>query len=197
MSGVIDSLFGITVPHGRLLECIAGLEEALGALRETPYHAILGKDFLHLSEAAAGYIADVYRRASLESNVKAMYCEMNGFEINPDLWYFNGFTYDIEGDLWDLTFDPDWLADWNYAEEDGFVLTGLEQVQDAFARLYCDASQPLSVRLAGELAEHLVIARFNELIGAAHGEAKIISPDLETIPIFSTAHDWDMIYPST
>lgn len=38
MFGVISNAFGLMVPHGKLSECIALLEEGMQALSRTPYH---------------------------------------------------------------------------------------------------------------------------------------------------------------
>ena len=115
---------------------------------------------------------------------------MNGFETNPDLWFFNGFAYEKEGDIR----DPDWLSDWAADEEEGFILTGMETLQRAFAEICADERQPLAVQLAGELAEHLVNARYMELIAKAHARAKSALKALRGLPVFATAHDWDTVH---
>jgi hypothetical protein len=195
MSGVVHSLFSLTVPHGKLHECIRSLEGGLRSVKETNYHAVLGRDFLHHLEDAAKFIADFYRSANRKGPIGAMYFEMNGFTINPDRWYFNGFAYEKGGDIWDLTWNTDWLTPWD-RETEQFTLTGMESIQSAFGKLFCDEKQPLGVKLAGEITEHLLVARFNELIGAAHKLAKQMCPQLDGFPILSTAHDWDRLFPS-
>src|SRR5262245_44178720 len=93
MSGVVSNQFGLMVPHGKLAECIAFLEEGMNALRKTPYHQVLSRDFLHQTDSAAEYMVNFHRKASAKMNVAALYFEMNGFTINPDRWYFDGFAY--------------------------------------------------------------------------------------------------------
>ncbi len=88
MSNPVQSLFGITVPHGKLLECIASLEEGLRCVKETAFHSVLGSDFLHHTDAVAQFISEFYRSASQDHSIGAMYFEMNGFEINPGRWFF-------------------------------------------------------------------------------------------------------------
>ena len=195
MSGAIETLFGLSVPHGKLAECIASLQDGLRSIRETPYHTVLGRDFLHHLDDVAQLIVEFQRGSSLNSSLGAMYFEMNGFTINPGRWYFNGFGYEKGGDIWELTWDTDWLNPWDTETAD-FTLTGMEPVQSAFADLYCDETQPLGVKLAGEVTEYLVVARFNELIGAAHRVAKDSCPELDGFPILSTAHEWDTLHPS-
>jgi hypothetical protein len=196
MRGVVHSLFALSIPHGKLQQCIRALEEGLRGVRETPYHAILGRDFLHHREEVARFVGEFFKSARSDGPVGAMYFEMNGFTINPDRWYFNGFGYRTGGNIWELTWDLGWLTPWD-VETDEFTLSGMETVQNAFAQLYCDENQPLSVTLAAELAEHIVVARFNELVGEAHKLAKENCLDLAGLPILSTAHDWDVLSPST
>ena len=195
MLGVVNEMFGLTVPHGKLPECIRSLEDGLRSIKDTPYHAILGRDFLHHLEDATTFVADFYRAASQNGPIRAMYFEINGFTINPGRWYFTGFGYEKGGDIWKLTWNTDWLTPWDH-ETDEFTLAGMEQVQRAFAKLYCDEKQPLGVKLAGEVTEHLVVARFNELIAAAHRLAKEECPQLNGLPVLSTAHEWNTLSPS-
>lgn len=186
----ISTHFRLTAPHGHLVDCIASLEEALSAMRDTAYHRVLGRDFLSHTREAAEYLVDFHRSACANGTVSALYFEVNGFTINPDLWYFDGFAYSTAGDIWDL----DWLASWDSSTEEPFSLHGMETVQEAFADLYLSDDQPLSVSLAGELAEHLVTARYMQLIAAAHEYAKRNYAPLQGLTILSTAHDWDTVH---
>ncbi|HEV8595221.1 MAG TPA: hypothetical protein VGR51_06795, partial [Thermoplasmata archaeon] len=124
--GVVYNHFDLLVHDGRLKECIASLEDCLRSLRETPYHAVLGRNFLGQTDAAVEYIGSFFETTSKTIQVKALYFEMNGFEINPEEWYFNGFAFKEVGDL-------DWLSAWDGEPGEDFVLTGMEPVQKAFA----------------------------------------------------------------
>jgi hypothetical protein len=57
-----------------------------------------------------------------------------------------------------------------------------------------DQKQPLGVKLAEEVAEHLVTVRFMELVAAAHKHANRRYPGLRGLPILATAHDWDDVH---
>lgn len=191
MYGAISNTFALMVPHGELDACIKCLEEGMQALRKSPYHAVLGRNFLHHSDAAAEYLVEFHRTASAKIEVAAMYFEMNGFTINPDRWYFDGFAYKAAGDPWEL----EWLAHWDAdTGNDQFTLTGMESVQEAFANCYCDEAQPLSVKMAAELADHLVNARFMQLMAAAHGVSKRKYKALDGMPVLATAHDWGVVH---
>jgi hypothetical protein len=193
MPNVISDEFGMKVPHGKLDACIASLEEALGCVRKTPFHHVLGRDFLDQTDAAANYLIDFHSQARAKQKVAACYFEMNGFTINWDRWYCDGFAFKKAGDLWEL----EWLASWDIVTEAQFTLEGLEPVQKAFADLdRANWKGPLSLRIAAELAEHLVTARFMELIAAAHKAAKRRYKPLKGLPILATAHDWDIVHES-
>jgi len=191
MGGVVGGIFGRMVPHGELNPCIELLEEGMNALRKTPFHDVLGRDFLHQTSTVAKYMIDFHRTSIEKINVAALYFEMNGFTINPDRWYFDGFAYKTAEDVWEL----EWLAHWDAdTDSDSFTLTGMESVQEAFALYYCDESQPLSVKMAAELADHLVTARFMQLIAAAHALTKQTDNMLDGLPVLATAHDWDVVH---
>ncbi len=188
MSGVTATQFGLMVPHGQLDRCIMFLEDGLRCLNSTPYHLVLGKSFLNQAEDLAEWIADFSRKADAASiGLAALYLEMNGFTINPDEWHCHLFGYKTAGDVWDL----DWLSSWDAENRGCFVLRGMENVQQAFANLYGVEDQPLGVRLAEEVTEHLVTVRFMQLVAAAHELAKAKFSGLDGMPVIATVHDWD------
>ncbi len=82
MPNVIQELFGMSVPHGKLSDCIHELKEGLRSVQETAYHRILGRDFLHHLEDAAEFLSAFFRATTQTAPIGAMYFEMNGFEIN-------------------------------------------------------------------------------------------------------------------
>jgi hypothetical protein len=191
MSGVVSAQFSLMVPHGRLEECITFLEDGLHALAPTPYHRVLGKSFLHLSSELGDWIAEFSLKAG-EANLQlaALYLEMNGFAINADTWFCNLFGYKTAGDVWNL----EWLASWDAENRGNFILRGMEDVQQAFADLFADENQPLGFRLAEEVTEHLVTARFMQLVAAAHQDAKSKLQALDGTAVLATAHDWDTVH---
>jgi hypothetical protein len=116
---------------------------------------------------------------------------MNGFTNNTDEWRCHLFGYKRAGDIWDLG----WLSSWD-AEPNPhrcFVLEGMESLQEAFAELFVDDRQP-SVKLAGEITQYLVTARFMQLVAAAHKTARRRYPGLKNLPVLATAHDWYIVH---
>ncbi len=191
MSGVVSTQFGLMVPHGKLAACIAYLEDGLRSLKRTPYHRVLGKDFLRQTDDLAEAIIDFHKKAGgAKWKPAAVYLEMNGFTINPEQWHCDLFGYKKAGDVWEL----DWLSEWDAEWDECFVLRGMESVQEAFAELFLDDERPLGVKLAEEVAEHLVTARFMELVAAAHKTAKRRYAGVKGLPVLATAHDWDTVH---
>jgi hypothetical protein len=191
MSGTVHTHFDLMVPHGKLRKCISFLEDGMRSLKRSPYHRVIGKDFLPLANDLGKWIIDFHQKAT-DANLKpsAFYLEMNGFAINPDGWHCNIFGYKTAGDVWDL----DWLSASDFRREECFELSGMESVQKAFGELYLDDRLPLGIKLAEEVASHLVTARFMELVAAAHKSAKRRYPSLKGFPVLATAHDWDTVH---
>lgn len=191
MNSAASELFDAMVPHGKLAKCIVLLEDGLRSIKRSPYHRVLGKTFLHHTSNLAEWIVDFHRKAvAIKLKVAALYLEMNGFTINPDQWHCNLFGYKKAGEVWEL----DWLSAWDAERAECFVLQGMESVQKAFAELYVKENQPLAVELSREVAEHLVTARFMELVAAAHKAAKRRYAGVRGLPILATAHDWDTVH---
>ena len=191
MSGVVSNYFGRMVPNGHLAECIEFLEDGLRCLKPTLYHQVLGKDFLAHTDDLGTWIADFWKKcADADVRLAALYLEMNGFTINPGHWHCDVFGHKTSGDVWDL----EWLEEWDAEHRECFVLTGMEDVQDAYAKLFTEDEQPLGVQLAEEITEHLVTARFMQLVAAAHEAAKAIDPAMARVKVFATAHDWDNVH---
>ena len=117
---------------------------------------------------------------------------MNGFDINPLGWHCDGFAFREAGDEWDV----DWLALWDAQSRSSLDLTGMEPVQQAYYDHGSSPERTLLEDLAIELTNHLVNARFMQLIAAAHESAKRACPPLAGLPVFSTDHAWDTVHRS-
>ncbi|CAG0992956.1 hypothetical protein PLCT2_02574 [Planctomycetaceae bacterium] len=190
IQGVENTQFGLDVCHGKVERFIPWAERGLRSIKRTPFHCVLGRDFLGQIEPASAFLVDAHRRASKDLKVAALYCEMNEFDINTDEWHFHVFAYKKAGDIWDY----EWLAYWNYSTEDRFVLKGMKPVERAFAnhdQYRRGEVKPLQLELAASIAGHLVCARFVQLIAHAHKLAKRRYLPLRKLPVIATAHEWD------
>ena len=129
-----------------------------------------------------GFIA----KCQSQFDVRAVYLEMNGFDINYDCWYFDSFAYTEYSDDPD---DLDWLCDWTSPDCNEFTLTGLEQTQDDF-RWYMENNiyEHKTHDVEMEIATLLVMVRFVQLIRSAIDSGILASP----VPVLATAHDFHM-----
>lgn len=112
----------------------------------------------------------------------AAYTEMNGFCINPDLWFCDLFAYHQYGGHDDY----DWLADWQSEESGSFVIEGLEPLQAVYAS---DAFRDKRFADASMLTDLLVVIKFQDLIRRASRHMQELR-----FPLLATAHDYDFIY---
>jgi hypothetical protein len=112
---------------------------------------------------------------------------MNGFDINPDRWYFDTFGYTkYSADANDL----DWLCEWQSSEWPQVTLTGLEPVQKDFEWYHAKHIwENKEFERAHELAVLLVMCKFVSLIERALASG----PRSKAIPVLATAHDFEIL----
>ena len=115
---------------------------------------------------------------------------MNEFDINTDIWYIDGFSYDKDGGL-DLD-DMEWLADvtGDRMTSKKFTLKGFEKLQNAFENIEPDNENLQDTR---DWSEQIIIVRFMELMRKAHLKAKEKNLSWAKIPIYFTEHSYDFI----
>jgi len=146
--------------------------------------------FQQRSQDVANEIGRFIHECEKGFSVGAVYLEMNGFDINPDKWYFDFFGYrNYPEDPEDL----DWLSNWDsLGEWPNMTLTGLESVQSDFAWYTGRETQGYKdqdAEEAAEFAELLVMCKFSGLIEEAVKTGLI----KKHVPIFATAHDFDIV----
>jgi hypothetical protein len=168
-------------------------EDKLEQEGPTDFKIILGKNLLHLTESLTSYLDSFYKKTKNNIKVRAMYCEMNGFTINNDLWYLDAFAYDKFEGLDDL----DWLADWEgeNSTKERFVLTGFEDLQNVYED-YMEKEnwKDEKIQSSANICELLIILRLQELLKATVTKGKEKKMEWALIPILVTAHDNELIY---
>ena len=85
-------------------------ESALKKIPATKFHFVLGQSFINQADSLVNWIDNFYKEISKKIKIKALYFEMNKFDINTDIWYMDGFAYEKDGGL-DLD-DMEWLSDY-------------------------------------------------------------------------------------
>lgn len=178
---------GEHVHQGRLDAAIDQLEVGLAARESPHFKGLLAADFTNEPDSIAGHLNDFVAFCEAKFPVEAIYLEMNGFDINVDLWYFDSFGCRRYVETPD---NLEWLPYWNSADYPIVPLTGLDAVQREYDRYsnqegYKDAS----AQAAADFASLLVMCKFARLIGRAVATHKI----RRQVPILASAHDFDII----
>ena len=179
------------VVQNQINEAIDTAETALSKMPTTDFHAIVGKDLLHLKDELLTYIDNFHKQAKEKIEVNAIYAEMNGFTINPDLWYLDMFAYkQCEG-----LDDVDWLAYFNFAADSMMTISGFEDLQKVFEDYMVNEKyKDKTLATACEACEYLIILRLQELFREVQTMAKNQNLVWHSISIFTTAHDYELIY---
>ncbi len=178
---------GEHVDEGRLGAAIDRLEAGLKDCESTRFKGLLAGDFTNEPASIAEHLNDFVGFCEAKFPVEAIYLEMNGFDINVSLWYFNSFSYRRYVDTPD---NLEWLPYWNSADYPIVPLTGLEAVQrdyDWYSNQEGHKDPP--ARTAADFAALLVMCKFARLIGRAVATKKI----KKHLPILASAHDFDII----
>jgi hypothetical protein len=188
----------------KLDEAITMAEQELKDIPKTDFHKILGKNLLHLTSSLAKHIGqfdkstkEVLKKKQgfiknlfgADKDVKPMayYCEMNGFTINYDRWFIDLFSFE----KYSLA-DWNWLADFYDMTEKDLTITGFEDIQKVFKDVHeNDKFEEPNIDRAYEVCELLVILRLQELFKETY---KLNQGDWDKIPMFITAHDYEIIF---
>ena len=166
---------------GDLAGCESAACEVLRALPKTPFHIAADLAISNDPAEAARHFDDFYRAESERPAVRAVYTEMNGFDINPDRWYCDLFAYTADGGLDDF----DWLSDWQSEPAEEYTVTGLEPLQAVYAS---KAFRNPKHEDACYLSSLVVVTKFQRFMQQAAERMSALR-----VPLYATAHDYDYI----
>jgi hypothetical protein len=166
---------------GDLARCERTVAEQLAALPRSPFHVIFDLSITTTPQAVAAWLDEFFQQEGARFKIGAAYTEMNGFDINPDLWFCNAFAYERYGGHDDY----DWLSDWQSEDSDSIAIEGLESLQRVYAS---DAFRDKRFSESCEVTDLLVVIKFQDLIRRA-------VPHMQEMrfPLLATAHDYDFI----
>jgi hypothetical protein len=167
---------------GDLAQCDRIVSARLAALPKSPFHIILDLSITTDAGAVGDWFDNFIKKECERFKVDAIYTEMNGFCINPDLWFFNAFAYKQYGGHGDY----DWLSDWQSEDSGGAAIEGLEPLQQVYAS---DAFRNPDFRDACRVTDLLVVIKFQDLIRRAVPHMRELR-----FPLLATAHDYDFIF---
>ncbi|WP_035557933.1 hypothetical protein [Hymenobacter sp. IS2118] len=187
----LDEALSELVANNNLDEAINLAEDKLSELPKTDFHKVIGKDLKHLAVELSEHLDIFHKAAKKQIDVKAFFAEMNGFTVNYDLWFVDLFAFAELGG----TDDFDWLADYDVPSEDGMVISGLEELQEAYRDyLENDRGEDEALTEAFEVCELIIILRLQELFKEARKLAITQKANWTKVPLFVTAHDSGLLY---
>ncbi len=179
----LDTEIRPLVRAGEFLACEQALRGLLNATDPSPYHFVCDLEITNPIKTVASFLVDFAKQARGKAELVGIYCEMNDFTINTDLWFFGPVGLLEIGSLDDL----DWL-DGYYAEgPSSMVITGLEPLQKVFADSRIDRER--GFERARILCEALVIVKFQRLLHEARPSMKKVD-----LRLFANAHDFGADY---
>ncbi len=198
-----DKLYAL-LESKKLDEAIALAEKELREIPTTAFHRILDRNLLRQASDLANYIAEFdqsttdvlskkqsFLKTIFGSKDKlrpvAYYCEMNGFTINYDRWFIDLFSFEkFSSEDWD------WLSDFYDSSTNDLTITGFEDIQAVFQDVHENNrfDEP-NIDKAYEVCELLVILRLQELFRETYKDK---TSKWAEIPMFVTAHDYELIY---
>jgi hypothetical protein len=167
---------------GDLAACDRIFSSALRQLPTSPFHVVLDLAFTNNPSDVARHFDSFFHREAKRFPIAAAYTETNGFDINPNRWYFDLFAYDAYGG----NDSYDWIADWQSENFPAMTLMGMEPLQRVYAS---PAFRQSEFRDACDVANLLVVSRFQQLLQTS---AKFMT-ELR-FPLLATAHEFDFIF---
>jgi len=167
--------------RGGIETCTNRVKSALLSLPQSPFHLVTDLHFTNDIQDIALAFDNFIELNEKKLAIEAIYTETNGFDINPDRWFFDIFAYSTYGGHDDY----DWLSDWQSEYAPSITLTGMERLQEVYASEYSNRGYSD----ARDFASLLVVLRFQDLIHKSAGSMKRLR-----VPLLATSHDYDLIY---
>jgi hypothetical protein len=171
-----------------IVGAVAMLENFILERPAQRFSCLPGASFSNPHSAIIGELNRLIEASQKRFDVKAIYLEMNGFDINYDRWYFDLFAYSTYSPNVD---DTEWLCDWHSDNWPQVELSGMASAQEAFAWYHDERvwrSQP-EFKPVYEAAMLLVMAKFAAFVGSVLKSGRLV----KAIPILATAHDFESV----
>jgi hypothetical protein len=172
--------------QGQFVQAIELAENQLATLSRSPFHKIIKRPLLHHATDLCFWINRFYSVVASNQSIEALYLELTEFDINFDVWGIDGLAYSADLGIE----DTEWLAEPSAATEQAFILEGYEDLQRAFEESELGAAETQD---AQDWCEQLIIARFMQLVQAAHHEAQNQGLPWAALPIYCTEHGYDFV----
>lgn len=169
-------------------EVIDEVRGRLASAGDSPFSEAAASSFTNPLEEVHGWLTNSAAEMAAKTDLKCLYAEMNGFDINTDRWFSDLFGYATEIDYtraYELPYD---LAN-SGGMASTLTLIGMESMQRAFE--WWRENEDLWATNADSetLAQLLVECRFIELLRNACS----LGPLQPDVPLAAGAHESGMI----
>jgi len=167
---------------------VSQLQEFISNNDAQKFSCVVGASFLNPPSSVLDELNRFIEANQKHFDVKAIYVEMNGFDVNYDRWYFDLFAYSSLSPNFD---DTEWLCEWQSAPWPSIELIGMASAQEAFAWYHEQRiweSQP-DFKPIYEAAMLLIMAKFAGFVGSVLTTGHLA----KSIPVLVTAHGFESI----
>lgn len=164
------------------------LESFISGSAAQEFASLVGASFSNPPAAVLDELNRFIATSQRSFAVKAVYLEMNGFDLNYDRWYFDLFAYSTYSSNVE---DLEWLCDWQSDRWPAIELSGMEAAQGAFAWYQGERiwkSQP-GFKPIYEAGMLLVMVKFAEFVGSVLQSGRLF----KSIPVLATAHEFESV----
>jgi len=174
--------------RGDVRAAVLELEQYLAGTDAQSFSSLIGARFTNNKGEVLAILNQFLEQANSEFDVKAIYVEMNGFDINYHRWYFDLFAYSSYDNDFD---DNDWLCDWQPSPSDEVELEGMSLAQSAFAWYHTKRiwKSQRDFKPTYEAAMLLTMATFCLFMEEVVSSGALI----KNIPVLVTAHGFDSV----
>jgi hypothetical protein len=176
------------IKNKNIAGAISLLEDFISSHDAQRFSCLLGASFSNPTTFVQDEINRFIESNEKRFDVKAIYLEMNGFDINYDRWYFDVFAYSTYAPNFD---DTAWLCEWQSNSWPEIRLCGMDSAQEAFAwyhEQHIWDSQP-ELNPVYEAAMLLVMTKFAAFVGSVLKAGHLVKP----IPVLATAHGFESV----
>jgi hypothetical protein len=166
---------------GDLESCEKLVIAQMQSLPRSPFDVAINLEISNDPGDAAKHFDRFFRSEAQRFKVAAAYTEMNGFDINPDLWYCDLFAYPSYG----AHNEYEWLCNPPSQHFEEYGIRGLEIVQATYAS---HAFHDDRFRESAGMCTLLVLIKFQRFMKKAAARMTELK-----FPLLVTAHDFDLI----
>ena len=172
------------IERGDTETCLNRVAAALEKMPKTDFHRVLDAEFSNSPQQVADWFDRFLREQKKKFDVKCVYTETNGFDINTRRWYCYAHVYDSLI----VSSNPGDYAERTSSSTEDLTLTGMEDVQAIYEDWDYDECDSENESEARDMASLLIVVKFQDLVRRSVPLTKELA-----VPIAATGHGYDFI----